>query len=112
MSSLFLQRAKARAKRESEVREIDIEKAFCDYAKSKGCRALKLIENGKRGFPDRSILCPGGRIFYIEFKRPGKKHEVSAGQIKTMSVLESLGFECHVCDDLDEAKNILNVFLG
>ena len=105
----FLSNATKRQSKKSEVKEIDIENLFVKYAKTKSCRALKLIYLNKKGFPDRTILCTGGRIFFIEFKRKGKP--VSPSQLITKTMLEGLGFEYYVCDKKGQAESILDSFL-
>lgn len=100
---------KRRAKR-AEVKEIDIEKAFCRYADKLGCKALKLIFLNKKGFPDRTIICRGGMVFFIEFKSKGKKP--SPPQIIVRKMLESFGFEYHVCDAKGQAESHLDDFLA
>jgi len=59
--------------------------------------ALKLMIPGARGFPDRTVLLPGGRIAFCEFKRL-KTGRVSAQQTRWATVLRRLGFEVHVID--------------
>lgn len=110
-ASEFLSRATKRVAKSLEIREKeDIENPFVKYAKRKGCHAFKLIFLNKKGFPDRSILCPGGRIFFIEFKRPGKPQ--SKAQKDVQKLLEGLGFEYYVCDHPGQAENILDNFLA
>ena len=53
--------------------EKEIEKKVCDYAKSKGCLVYKFVSPAHRGVPDRMFITPKGRVFFIEFKAPGKK---------------------------------------
>ena len=105
-TSDFLSRA---TKRIIKKAEIDIEKPFVKYAKKNGCHALKLIFLNKKGFPDRTILCPQGRIFFIEFKKKGKKQ--SPVQKLVMELLKSLGFEYYVCDEKGQAEDILDGFM-
>ena len=105
----FLSNASKRIKKKSEVSETDIETTFVKNAKKKGCHALKLIFLNKKGFPDRTVLCPGGRILFIEFKKKDKKQ--SAIQIQVMKLLQGLGFEYHVCDEKGQAETILQDFL-
>ena len=106
----FLLSATKRKKKESVVAEIDIELEFGKYAKRQGCNSIKLVFLNKKGFPDRTILCPGGRVFFIEFKRKNK--EQSLIQIKVQKMLERLGFEYYVCDKIGQAENILDNFLA
>lgn len=107
----FLKRATKTQVRRSKIDEKeDVEAPFVRYAKKKGCRAMKLLIFRRKGFPDRTVLCPGARVFFIEFKRPGKKP--SPAQILVRRMLESLGFEYHVCDKPGQAEEILENFLA
>lgn len=105
----FLEKALKRKVKNSEIKETDIESDFVKFAKKKGCHALKLIFLNKKGFPDRTILCPGGRIFFIEFKKKDKKQ--SPIQIVVMKMLKQLGFEYYVCDVKGQAESILQNFI-
>ena len=102
----FIANAEKTEKKNKEIAEIDIENAFCRYATSRGCLALKLVELNKRGFPDRTILCKGGGIFFIEFKK--RKGKLSAIQKVVRRNLESFGFEYYICDKIGQAEKILD----
>lgn len=86
--------------------EAALEKAFVKHAMSQSCYCLKVALISGRGFPDRTILCPGGKIFFIEFKTPWGK--LSRNQILWKTRLTNLGFNCHVIDDLEAAKRLLD----
>lgn len=106
----FIQSGERRKKRASEKDEqLDIEAPFVRYAKRNGCQALKLIILRKRGFPDRTVLCPGGCIFFVEFKRKGKKPNPLQKKVRAM--LEELGFNYYVCDEPGQAEMILEELL-
>lgn len=105
----FLSRATKRVKKKSQVKEADIESTFVTYAKNNGCKAYKLIILNIKGFPDRTVLCPQGRVLFIEFKRKGKA--TTAPQVGVRKILESLGFAYHVCDAIGQAEQILDDFL-
>lgn len=106
----FLNNATKRKTKESEITETDIEQTFCDYATKSKCKALKLIYLNKKGFPDRTVICPGARVFFIEFKRKGKKQ--SPAQKIVQKMLESFGFEYYVCDQIGQAESYLDKFLA
>lgn len=107
----FLSRASKTKAKSKQLREMeDIELPFCKFAERNGCKALKLIFLRKKGFPDRTILCPGARIFFIEFKRPGKPTTGPQNIVRKM--LESFGFEYYVCDQPGKAEKILENFLA
>lgn len=52
--------------------ESNEEKAFVKWTKKKGYLCKKMKTDDARGWPDR-MLVVNGRIFFIEFKQPGKK---------------------------------------
>ena len=105
----FIKRATKTEDKNLEIPEANIENAFVKYAKKKGCNPVKLVFLAGRGWPDRTVLCPGGRIFFIEFKRKGKTLEPK--QILVRKMLEGLGFEYHMCDEIGQAEQILDLFL-
>lgn len=92
--------------RELKKREIEIEEAAQGYAQSQGILLEKCVIPGKRNWPDRQGLCPGGHVFYIEFKRPGE--EPRKAQLQNHRLLRRLGFSVYVCDNLDHAKQIID----
>jgi hypothetical protein len=53
--------------------EKEVEKKCGDIAKRYGCLWLKWSSPSQRGVPDRILICPGGRVVFIEVKRPGGK---------------------------------------
>ena len=105
----FLASAKKTIDKKSQVTEADIEDTFCKFAKRNKCNALKLVFLRKKGFPDRTVLCPNGRVLFIEFKRNGKP--LSPAQVLVKVMLTGFGFEYHVCDRIGQAENILGDFL-
>lgn len=88
----------------------DLEKTredkFVEYAESKGCLCFKLRIDGINGFPDRSVFLPDGRVFFIEFKRPGGK--VRPGQAEMKRQLEKRHFRVYVFDSFEDAKRMLD----
>lgn len=51
--------------------ERDVEKRLTDKVKSLGGRCIKLYSTAEEGLPDRMVLLPEGRIFFVELKRKG-----------------------------------------
>lgn len=95
----------------NDVLEVSIEDQFVKYAKRFKCVALKLVFFGKRGFPDRSVLAPGGIIFFIEFKKSSDKR-LSATQYPVRVMLEKFGFKYYVCNKKGQAESILDKHLN
>lgn len=42
-------------------------------AKRRGVMSLKIVALGRAGFPDRTLLARGGRVAFLELKRPGEE---------------------------------------
>lgn len=76
--------------------EGSIEKYFVNQVKQAGGWPLKLLPNIINGLPDRIVLWPGGKVDFVELKRPGAKPRKL--QTITHGKLESLGFRVRVID--------------
>ena len=50
--------------------EKDIERALVEKVKQHGGYCLKWVCPGWAGVPDRIVLLPGGRVVFVELKRP------------------------------------------
>ena len=57
------------------MRERDIEDALVRRATEIGGEVRKVRWIGRRGAPDRVVMLPGGRLYWVELKRPGQKAE-------------------------------------
>lgn len=90
------------------MRERNLEYKLRDKVKALGGLALKLIASGSTGLPDRLILMPGGRIFFVELKN-GNKGTLSARQIVVHKLLERLGFKVWIIKDEETLQEFLNI---
>jgi hypothetical protein len=106
----FLESGKRREKRKSKTLEKDIEEAFVDYAEGKKCWPVKLIFLVGRGWPDRTVFCPGAGIFFVEFKRG--KAEPTPLQAKVQRRLQLLGFNYIIANKIGIAEKYLDNFLN
>lgn len=61
--------------------------------------------NVSTGWPDDAFFFPGGKVYFIEFKRPGGK--VSKLQAYRIKKLRDLGFDVDVHDDTYAACSAL-----
>ncbi len=66
-----------------------IEKKLREGVKKLGGMALKFTSPGTAGVPDRIVLMPGGKIYFVETKSEGKK--LSTRQTLFSGKLEWLG---------------------
>ena len=88
------------------MKEKDIERYLCQRAQARGGAAYKLILFTGAGFPDRTVLLPGGRIAFIECKAPGKKPTTL--QTAWLTKLQCWGFRATWVDTLDSVEAVLN----
>ncbi len=86
-----------------------LEKTVENYLKNKvkavGGIALKINSASMAGLPDRMVLFPEGKIFFVELKAPGKKPRPL--QLSAHRILQSLGFKVYVIDSLDGVQKFL-----
>jgi hypothetical protein len=78
------------------IRESDVERHLVQRVKLLGGKALKLVPLSQAGLPDRLVLFPGGRVLFVELKRPGRKP--TRLQARTHEWLRAWGFTVLVID--------------
>lgn len=83
------------------MREDYIEGRFRERVKAKGGIAIKLAPTIS-GLPDRMVLLPGGRILFVELKRPDGV--VSAIQKVMHSKFHGLGFPVTVLWSIEDVN--------
>jgi len=74
------------------MKEILIENMLVRRVKEAGGICIKVQTIGRRGFFDRLVLLPGGRIVWCEVKRP-KNGIVAAHQAQRHKLFKELGAE-------------------
>lgn len=72
--------------------EVHVERHFVKRAEALGCLQRKLEPGGQSHWPDRLLIMPGGRVVFVELKRP-KGGRLRAGQAEMLSRLVQLGAE-------------------
>ena len=85
--------------------EKELERKIISRVRSEGGLCLKWVSPGYTGVPDRIVILPGGRIFFIEVKRPGRDNGLSPRQRRVIGQLRDLGCLVLVLnrlEDLDE----------
>ena len=83
--------------------ERDIERALVNRVKKRGGYCLKWVCPGWSGVPDRIILLPGGRIVFVELKRP-EGGRLSELQKWWHNKLNDLGFDYWVIWNQQDLK--------
>lgn len=92
--------------RRQEMRESELERRFRRLAMQAGGKAYKFVSPGNDGVPDRIVVLPGGRIGFVELKRPGeiprKLQQFQLGE------LERLGCYTAVVDSVEQAEAVIS----
>ena len=86
--------------------EKHIERHFIDALKSIGGKALKFVSPNYAGMPDRLVLMPNGRIFFVELKAPGKKPRKL--QLVRHQMLRDFGFKVYVVDSIEKIGEVIS----
>jgi hypothetical protein len=86
--------------RNDSLLERDVERHLVKRVAEMGGRCFKWVSPGHAGVPDRIAILPGGRVAFIELKRPGQKPR--ALQQAMLNILNGLGCRT-ACLDTREA---------
>ena len=79
--------------------EKQIEKKFCKAVKNAGGMALKFSAQFKAGVPDRIVLMPEGKIYFVELKR--ETGAVSEIQRYVFKEFAELGFPVRIINSVE-----------
>jgi hypothetical protein len=86
--------------------EADFEREVVKWAEGEGGRALKLKMENERGFPDRTIILPGGFIAFAELKRARGSSKKYEQQQRMIAWLKSMSLPAEFCCDLQAIKDL------
>jgi len=82
--------------------EKTIEKYLIKLCKEEGWECIKLIDQGRAGFPDRTVLKAMGDHFFVEVKREdGKVSKIQAHRIRKLRLLGHRVYVPHSKDEID-----------
>lgn len=95
----------------ADTLERDIEGKLRKRVKAYGGRCLKWVSPGESGVPDRIVLLPGGRIIFVETKRP-QGGKLSKLQNYWGRTLTDMGFEAWQVWNLEDLANFENKVLN
>jgi streptogramin lyase len=88
------------------MRESALEEKLRKKVKGLGGWAVKLGVTYLTGIPDRLVLMPGGRIWFVEMK--SEKGRLSPKQKWWKAKLTELGFEVWTVSDNEQLANFIN----
>lgn len=86
------------------MNEYDIERRLVEGVEELGGLCLKLHLDGKRGFPDRTVIL-NSWIGWVELKRRGGR--LSRQQKEWLAELDEQGFEAVCLTGIDEVEDYL-----
>lgn len=89
--------------------EKQIEQRLVKAVKGRGGMCPKWVSPGWDGVPDRIVLFAGGRMAFVEVKRPGEKPRPL--QLRRHQQLRALGFAVYVLDDEKKIPEIIRAVL-
>lgn len=84
------------------VLESKHERDLADAVKEAGGLAIKLPASLYRGIPDRLLLLPGGRVFFVELKRLRGKPSVH--QVRFRKILLHLGMNHDIIEGPEQLQ--------
>lgn len=90
--------------------EKDIERFLVNGVKKLGGVAYKFVSPGNAGVPDRLIVMPGGRVYFVELKTDAGYATVL--QKRQMDRLLHLGCDVNLVRGLDEVMALLGRLAG
>jgi len=89
-----------------EMQEANVEKYLIGYVKDKGGLCLKFISASMRGLPDRIVILPQGKIFFVELKAKGKKPRPE--QTRVHKLFSSLGAKVYTADSKEKVRSVVD----
>ena len=95
--------------RKQGITEKTLEKWLKREIEALGGLCLKLQTPGMTGIPDRLVLLPSGKVWFVEVKK--LNGVVSLRQRKVMSQLRDLGFRAEVIQSLSDIHKHFNELL-
>lgn len=85
------------------MREKDIEEYLRKKVKEHKGIAYKFESPGNSGVPDRLVLLPGGKVYFVELKAPGKKSRpIQINQQRKIANLGNTVLEIDSKEKVDE----------
>lgn len=89
--------------------EKQIEAKVCEYAKTKNVLVYKFTSPARAAVPDRMLIRPDGRIWFVEFKREGAKP--TEAQEREHHRLRQHNVNVFVIDNVEEGKTMIDLMV-
>lgn len=90
--------------------EKQIEHKLLTETRKRDGLCLKFISPGWNGVPDRIVLLPGGKMGFVEVKKPGENPRTL--QLRRYKQIRNLGFQVFILDDPGDIGGLLDAIQG
>ena len=88
--------------------EKKLERNLREAVKKLGGWSIKILSTHVTGLPDRLVLMPGGRLFFVEVKTTKVKPRKI--QLAIHKKLQALGFKVEIVDNSERIKELLKEY--
>ena len=90
------------------MREATVERYLRERVKEEGGVAIKLNTKSGRGWPDRIVMLPGGRLAFVEVRASGRK----ATKLQQLRIdqINALGLHALVIDSKEAVDDFLLLY--
>ena len=87
--------------------EREIEAYLVKCIKNKNGICMKWTSPGNAGVPDRIVIIPGGKVYFVELKAEGKRENLSPLQRNFMHKLKNLNCDVRVIASFQEVDDFV-----
>ena len=86
--------------------ESKIKRDICDWLNANGFYTVLNVVTNQNGLADVTVYCPGGRVFLIETKQPGKNYS-KLQQYRQEELFKKVQVKTFRADSLKTVKKIV-----
>ena len=87
-----------------------IEARVCRYAKNQGMMTYKFTSPNRASVPDRLLITAAGTVFFIEFKRLGKKP--TPAQAREIQRIRDSHVNVFIVDSILAGRLVIDIMKG
>lgn len=89
------------------MREADIERELVERVRAAGGACYKWVSPGNAGVPDRIVIMPGGRVWFVELKTD--TGQLRPLQKRQLSRLRALGCDLAVLRGMEGLEEFMGI---
>ena len=88
--------------------EAEVEDYLCERVEALGGLCVKLRPPTGMGFPDRTVMLPGGIVAFVEVKRPRGGH-LSPQQKRWLLDMKKIGLNAEIVQSQESVDTLIDV---